>query len=134
MRRLFLLGLFALAACGTPQERCISNVTKDIRVLDRLIAETQKNLDRGYAIRRENYIVYEREICGKRNGKNIYCTFPETETRQYPVSIDLVKEKAKLDSQLAKRSQLAKTASSGINVVQISISRGLVLRSRDGIN
>lgn len=49
MRRTLLI-LPLLAACGTPQERCINGVTRDLRVVDRLIVTTQGNLDRGYAL------------------------------------------------------------------------------------
>jgi hypothetical protein len=45
-----ICGLAVLAGCGTPQERCIASVTRDLRVVDRLIVETQGNLDRGYAL------------------------------------------------------------------------------------
>ena len=51
MRRILLLAGFAvLAGCGTPEERCIAGATRDLRVVDRLIVETQGNLDRGYAL------------------------------------------------------------------------------------
>ncbi|WP_022704944.1 hypothetical protein [Pseudorhodobacter ferrugineus] len=49
-RFVVLAGLVVLAGCGTPQERCIAGVTRDLRVVDRLIVETQGNLDRGYAL------------------------------------------------------------------------------------
>jgi hypothetical protein len=41
-----LLSLLLLTACGTPQEQCINSVTRDMRVVDRLIAETEANLAR----------------------------------------------------------------------------------------
>lgn len=51
MKRLVLIcGLAVLAGCGTPQERCIAAATRDMRVVDRLIVETQGNLSRGYAL------------------------------------------------------------------------------------
>lgn len=34
-----MLALAALAACGTPQEQCINQNTRDLSVLDRLIAK-----------------------------------------------------------------------------------------------
>jgi hypothetical protein len=42
--------LLALVACGTPQEQCIARETRDLRVVERLITETQGNLQRGYAL------------------------------------------------------------------------------------
>lgn len=51
MKRVVVISFMALlAACGTPQERCIASATRDMRVVDKLITETQGNLDRGYAL------------------------------------------------------------------------------------
>lgn len=44
------LALLLLAACGTPQERCIAGATRDLRVIDGLIGQSQQNLRRGYAM------------------------------------------------------------------------------------
>jgi hypothetical protein len=59
MKRLTFLALAALAACGTPQEQCINRNTRDLRTVDRLIAESEGNLQRGYAY--ETITVYEPE-------------------------------------------------------------------------
>ena len=59
MKRLTFLALAALAACGTPQEQCINRNTRDLRTVDRLIAEAEGNLQRGYAY--ETITVYEPE-------------------------------------------------------------------------
>ena len=50
MKRLLIPFLLLLAACGTPQERCISRNTKDLQVVNKLIAEAEGNLARGYAL------------------------------------------------------------------------------------
>ncbi len=52
MRRFLpALSLLALlAGCGTPQERCIARETRDLRAVDRQIAEAEGNLARGYAL------------------------------------------------------------------------------------
>ena len=41
MTRKALTLLVLLAACGTPQERCINGVTRDLRTVDRLIEEAE---------------------------------------------------------------------------------------------
>ena len=41
MKRLMLLPVLFLAACGTPQEQCISANTRDLQVVDRLIRMIQ---------------------------------------------------------------------------------------------
>ena len=46
----FLILTVVLAGCATQQQSCILQATKDLRVLDGLIAETQLNLRRGYAV------------------------------------------------------------------------------------
>ena len=119
MRRLFLLPLLALlAACGTPQERCIARETRDLRVLERLIATTQADIARGYAI--EEYTVYVPvwRICeipvqtdpAKPAPPPRYCFEQEPQTRTRPKAIDLRAEGAKLDSLLERRDQLARAA------------------------
>ena len=45
-----LVFLVLLAACATPQQACINKATREGRVLDRLIAEVEANLTRGYAL------------------------------------------------------------------------------------
>lgn len=50
MKRLLPLSLALLAACGTPQEQCIAAGTRDLRTVESLIAETEANLNRGYAL------------------------------------------------------------------------------------
>lgn len=52
-----ILLLAALAACGTPQEQCIYQVSRDLRILDRLIAGLETDIARGY--RMEEYTVTE---------------------------------------------------------------------------
>src|SRR5690606_21382542 len=37
-----------IAACGTPQERCIDDATRELRRIDGLIADTEAALARGY--------------------------------------------------------------------------------------
>lgn len=42
--------LLLLAACGTPQERCLRAATADLRALQAERAERQRNLERGFAL------------------------------------------------------------------------------------
>lgn len=106
MRRYVLFALLSLAACATPQERCISSAGKDIRVLSGLIANTQANIARGYGIRTEEYFENELQVCGVVDGENIFCDVAVADSRQVPFALDLNSEAAKLASLQTKRAEL----------------------------
>ena len=117
MKRLALLALASLAACGTPQEQCINRNTRDLRTVDRLIAETQGNLDRGYAY--ETITVYEDYwtscpvppvVEGEPPPPPRLCLDERPVTQKRAKAIDLNEEARKLDSLKAKRRDLAREA------------------------
>lgn len=107
---LILSSLVALTACGTPQEQCIGAVTRDMRVVDGLIAETEANISRGYAIEETVQVRKQFVDCGfpqptpeNPNPRPEKCLQDVPyETRQ-AVAIDLNAEQAKLASLRAKR-------------------------------
>lgn len=109
MRATFLLLplLALLAACATPRERCVNSASAELRTLDRLIAETRGNLERGYALQEVQEVRVIRTTCTGKNEDGTTFTFPceetDTFTRDVPVAIDLTAEQAKLDSLLARR-------------------------------
>lgn len=118
MRRLYPVTLVLLAACGTPQEQCINRNTRDLQIMERLIAETQGNLTRGYAL--EEYTTYvpvwqrcaapAAPVPGQPAPAPYFCFEPEPQTRTRPKAIDLKAESAKLESLLERRDQLARAA------------------------
>lgn len=107
--------LLVLASCGTPQEQCIRTVSHDMIVLDRLIAETQGNLARGYGF--EDTVVYQTDFVDCTPGVTTanpsprpqMCLddVPTTVTR--PVALDLGAEQAKLASMQKRRAELARS-------------------------
>lgn len=110
--------LVLLAACGTPQEQCISRGTRDLQVVDRLIAESEATLARGYAIEEVETLQWRWEVCGYdvvETPKGTV-TVPDRCMVQVPtysnraVSVDLKAEKDKLGSMKRKRQELAKAA------------------------
>ncbi len=119
MRRFLMVSLLGLAACATPLERCISNATKDIRVLNRLIATTEGNINRGYAIVTQEYLDTEEQVCGVVENVEVYCEVPVAETRKVPQAIDLNAEAAKLNSLITKRAELTQRADAVIAECQI---------------
>ena len=61
---LTLASVLLLVACGTPQEQCIRKATSQTRMLNRLIAESQTNLARGYTYRTEERHHFRWMACG----------------------------------------------------------------------
>jgi hypothetical protein len=115
MRRpALLLPLALLAACQSPREACIDNATRELRVMERLIAETRANITRGYAIREVQEIRTRPGRCTGTNADGSAFTFPcdqtDTITREVPVAIDLNAERAKLDSLLERQAQMRRTS------------------------
>ncbi len=117
MKRLFFLTLAGLAACGTPQEQCINRNTRDLRTVDRLIAETEGNIERGYAF--ETITVYEDywAYCerppvpeGQPAPPPRLCLEERPVTERRAKAIDLNAEAQKLDSLKTKRRDLARKA------------------------
>ncbi|WP_339108989.1 hypothetical protein [Thioclava sp. GXIMD4216] len=129
MTRIFtpaLLGLSALgllAACGTPQERCINRSTKEIRVLNGLLEEVNGNLARGYAwesyeVERQHFGICGYETHETKDGKKIrrpvHCWKEVTETLQRRVPIDPASETRKRDGLVAKIQSLEPQARANI--------------------
>ena len=103
---LVLLCLLAVVACGTPYDRCVAPVRSELRTVDRLIAETEGNIARGFAIERQPQIIQERVPCFDADGIRTWCFAPVvTETRR-PVAIDRTVERGKLETLRTRRSEL----------------------------
>lgn len=122
MKRFALPLLILLAACGTPQERCINGVTKDQRTLDRLIAESEGNIRRGYAYEEETVYVPVWQPCwygppvaeGHKPRPPRMCMEEEARTSRKAVAIDLAAEGRKLEGLKAKRKELARASASAV--------------------
>ncbi len=108
---LALLAALALAACETPRESCLSSATRDLSVVESLIRQTQGNINRGYAIERDQEVTVDRDFCRvEREDGSIRlrpCDRTRVENIRRPVAIDLRAEQAKLDSLLERRATLA---------------------------
>lgn len=121
-RWVLLPGLVAaLASCGTPQENCIRNSTGELRKVERLIAETQGNLARGYAYEQDTITTHRWVGCIVPGSgvegqpvRTTMCFEPETETIQREVPIDPAAEQRVLDNLMAKRKALVTAAEPAI--------------------
>ncbi|MGB3313033.1 MAG: hypothetical protein WBB85_01365 [Albidovulum sp.] len=108
-----------LAACGTPQERCIRSATQEARILDRLIAETEANLARGYAFESREVVRHVWTVCDDhirrdRHRVRPMCFEPEVRTVKRPLAIDPQVEARKLDGLKERRAALARRATGDI--------------------
>jgi len=110
MPRIFLSSLFLLAACATPLQQCLNAATQDLRVVDELIATTQGNLERGYAIKRELEPTFELRYCASPTNNFYFCNVPTTRVVETPAAIDLDAERRKLVSLQKQRQVLAERA------------------------
>ncbi|MGV8954999.1 MAG: hypothetical protein ACOH2M_28135 [Cypionkella sp.] len=122
MRRFALFIPLILTACGTPQERCIGAATRDMRVVDRLIVETEGNLKRGYGFEEKTVYRMQRVDCTASPSADDPSPARETclddvaVTERQAVALDLNAEAAKLASLKAKRAEQAKAAAPAIKV------------------
>ena len=117
LKPIMALALCALvAACTTPQQRCVDTATRDLRNIDALIAETQANLQRGYAIERDTEVRPRLTFCtgyggfggyGRYYGTGVnFCTTQDVVTRTRNVAIDPAAEKRKLASLQQRRASI----------------------------
>ncbi len=110
MRKLFLSLPLLVAACASPYEICVANATADLRVIDRLIAQTRGNINRGYALQSKEFYDTGKQACGEVNGETVYCDVPIVTSQDVPVAIDMTAERAKLNSLLETRALKARQA------------------------
>ena len=110
MRLILLLPLAALilGACASPRERCLRTASAELRVLDGLIAETEGNIARGYAITRNVETRTVLELCAWPREDTLFCTRQEPVTRDRPQAIDMAAERRKLDDLRARRASEAR--------------------------
>jgi len=113
--------LASLAACGTPQEQCINRSTTELRKIERLIAETEGNLARGYGYETDTITTHQWVACiapGSRVPghpvRTTMCFEPQTQTVKREVPIDPAAEKRVLDNLLTRRKALAAAAEPAI--------------------
>lgn len=111
MRIMFLApSLLALSACVSPQQQCLDQVTRDLIVVNRLIAVTEGNLARGYAVTERQRLRNTLRACNDDDkagdGFNSFCRGVVSTTRQVPVAIDITTERAKLEQLRARQAAL----------------------------
>lgn len=112
-----------VAACGTPQERCISNHTREYRTVSNLLEKVEGNLSRGYAWEERQVVrdrlTHCRDHYRDRKGNVHVSTRPcwrdYVTTERYRVPIDPAAEQRKRDGLVAQKAKLEGTAKAYVN-------------------
>ncbi|MFN0113780.1 MAG: hypothetical protein ACKVPY_03795 [Paracoccaceae bacterium] len=102
-----VLSAAVLAACEAPAPGCQSPAAREIRVVDRLIAETRANLDRGYTTERTGS---DFNFCLGGAGDNVGVSFCNGIGGNRAVPLDRAAETRKLEALQQRRAALATQA------------------------
>ncbi|MDT1063712.1 hypothetical protein RM190_17730 [Paracoccus sp. CPCC 101403] len=112
-----LLPVLIVAACGTPQERCIGRNTGEYRAVSSLLAEVEGNLARGYAWEERQTVRTEWDQCAYRYAADGAwmvgyrpCLRDVVDTERYRVPIDPAAETRKRDNLQARKQALTPSA------------------------
>ncbi|QRZ14899.1 hypothetical protein JWJ88_18285 [Paracoccus methylovorus] len=119
---LALMPVLVVAACGTPQEQCISRNTREYRTVSNLLTEVEANLARGYAWEERMVMRTQWEDCrfawvdkdGNRRLGYRPCLRDVADTERFRVPIDPAAETRKRDNLLARKQALAPAARSAV--------------------
>jgi hypothetical protein len=110
-RAALLLPLLALAACETPQEACLRDVSRQAGIVEGLISQTQGNLRRGYAVEEDQVVRTVPDFCEVEDDegreRTVFCDRTVVRDVERPVAIDPEVERAKLEGLLQQRATLA---------------------------
>lgn len=103
-----LVLMLALAACATPQQRCINGQTRDLRVVNRLIAQLETDIARGYRLQPTVTYMPQWRFCGppRRHYGPSMCLDDIPQTVARPVPFDIAEAKRQLAQLKAKRNEL----------------------------
>ena len=108
-----LVTCLVLIGCATPAQRCQEAATRDLRTINQLIAETEGNLERGFAIETEiRASPASVSFCtGFYNNVGFrFCSDNRVVERQRPVAIDPAAEQRKLNELKARRTEIERTS------------------------
>lgn len=116
------LACATLAACGTPQQQCIAQNTREYRVVANLLAEVEGNLARGYAWEERTVTRTEWDDCPMRvrdrDGKPRIgyrpCLRDVSDTQRYRVAIDPAAEERKATNLRARIAALKGPADAAV--------------------
>jgi len=114
--------LVLLAACGTPQEQCISRETREYRTILSLLTEVEGNIARGYAWEERPVRTTEWDDCSDvvrgPEGKPVLISRPclrdVVDMERFRIPIDPAAEARKRDGLIARRDALRPRAEAAV--------------------
>lgn len=107
MRLILILSAGLLAACATPQDRCVRQAQAGLTALDAKIAESEQALTRGYRITPASERRTTLHICAWPKEPVLFCTRHTPEAPETRVAVDRTSEQAELDRLRAERAEVA---------------------------
>jgi hypothetical protein len=117
-KTLILLPLLGLAACATPQQSCISGVSRDLAIVDQLIAQTELTIARGYGLDERQEVRTIPRMCydEEPDGTIDYeiCETTYVRNVSVPVAVDLESEQNKLRQLRQQRDRLEEPTAAAI--------------------
>jgi len=119
MRQFALIAaILTLTGCGTPQEQCVKSVTRDLRTLDSLIAQSETALVRGYTYEERTVTRWAWVRCHdgryRAGVPRSRCWEPYDDVVRDPVAIDPAAEARKLDGLKSRRAALVRPTETAI--------------------
>ena len=103
---MMLVGVGFLAACATPQEKCVSGAKRDYNMLQTRVNKVQTDIARGYAVHKTREPFTVMGTCKNSEGKYYSCPRTDYRVVEKPVSLDISQERIKL-ADLEERASVA---------------------------
>lgn len=100
--------LIGLSACIDEYEQCVRNNSKDLRVVNDLISQSQTTISRGYSFETLISTDVQEVVCLTALGEQATCLVEVGTTYQSPVAVDLDAERRKL-AQLVDQRKILET-------------------------
>lgn len=107
-----VLLLLPLVACAMPQPDCGAQTTRALGTIQSLIAQTEANIARGYAIEQRADTILYTQTCPSSDGTvaNSFCDRLQPVTERIHVAIELEAERTKLRDLKLKEAALKSQA------------------------
>ncbi|MDP7151510.1 MAG: hypothetical protein QGI08_05655 [Paracoccaceae bacterium] len=101
-----LSAALVVAGCANQYEQCLRNNSKDLRIVDDLIRQSQATVARGYDFETLISTEFKEVVCLTAEQEQATCLVEVGSTYQSPVAVDLDAERRKLAQLLEQRKVL----------------------------